>query len=112
MTVIQGANLALRFLLELCALGALAYWGFKTGRGPVAKAGLGLGAPLVAAVVWGTFVAPAAPVAAPGALRFVLELAVFGSAVVALYFAGRPTLAWTLGSVYVINRVLMFVWGQ
>ena len=29
--VIKAANLALRFLLELCALGALGYWGFKTG---------------------------------------------------------------------------------
>jgi hypothetical protein len=54
--VIKGANLALRFLLELCALGALGYWGFKTGGGLIAKIGLGIGAPLVAAVVWGTFV--------------------------------------------------------
>jgi hypothetical protein len=47
--VIKGANLALRFLLELCALGALGYWGFKTGGGLVAKIGLGIGVPLVAA---------------------------------------------------------------
>ena len=33
--VIKGANLALRYLLELCALGALGYWGFKTGGGLV-----------------------------------------------------------------------------
>jgi hypothetical protein len=31
------ANLALAFLLELCALGALGYWGVRTGGGPVAK---------------------------------------------------------------------------
>jgi hypothetical protein len=51
--LIKGANLALRFLLELCALGALGYWGFKTGNGTLAKRGFGVGAPLVAAVVWG-----------------------------------------------------------
>ena len=54
--LIKGANLLLRFLLELCALGALGYWGFKTGSGLVAKIGLGIGAPLVVAVVWAMFV--------------------------------------------------------
>ena len=29
--LIKGTVLALRFLLELCALGALGYWGFMTG---------------------------------------------------------------------------------
>jgi hypothetical protein len=31
MQIIQFANLALRFILELAALGAFGYWGFKTG---------------------------------------------------------------------------------
>ncbi len=30
-----AANDELRFLVELCVLGALGYWGFKTGEGPV-----------------------------------------------------------------------------
>ena len=51
--LIKSVNLALRFLLELCALGALGYWGFKTGSTTSSKIGLGLGVPLVAAVVWG-----------------------------------------------------------
>ena len=58
-------NLALAFLLELCALGALGYWGVRTGDGPVAKVALGLGAPLCAAVLWGLFAAPRAPVSVP-----------------------------------------------
>ena len=33
MEVIKGANLALRFLLKLCTLGALVYFGSKTGNG-------------------------------------------------------------------------------
>ncbi len=112
MSILKGANLALRFLLELCALAALCYWGFKTGTGPISKAMLGIDAPLAAAVLWGTFVAPAAPVSVPGALRLLLELAVFGGAAAALYSAGRPGLAWALGLAYVINRVLLFVWDQ
>ena len=49
--VIKGANLLLRFLLELCALGALGYWGFTTGSATITKVALAVGAPLVAAVV-------------------------------------------------------------
>jgi hypothetical protein len=33
-------------------------------------------------------------------------------AAAALYAAGRPALAWALAVLYVINRVLMYVWGQ
>ncbi len=65
MELIKGAHLALRFLLELCALSALGYWGFKTGSGAVAKISLGIGTPLMAAIVWGTFLSPQAPVRLP-----------------------------------------------
>ena len=112
METIKLANLALRFLLELCALAALGYWGFKTGASPVAKIGLGIGAPLLAAIVWGMLVAPRAPIPAPWLLRLIVELVVFGLAAAALYSAGHPTLAWVLILVFVINRVLMYAWGQ
>jgi Protein of unknown function (DUF2568) len=104
------ANLALRFILELCALVALGYWGFKAGGSPITKLALGIGAPLLAAVVWGTFLAPRAAV--PRLLSLVLELGVFGSATAALYAAVLPALAWALAVLYMINRVLMYVWGQ
>ena len=58
LTVIKNANLALSFLLELCVLVALGYWGFQTGQGTIAKIGLGIGAPMVAVVVWALFGAP------------------------------------------------------
>src|SRR5258708_8580199 len=61
LTVIKNANLALSFFLELCVLVALGYWGFQTGQGTIAKIGLGIGAPVVAVVVWALFGAPNAP---------------------------------------------------
>ena len=76
--LLKGANLLLAFLLELCAPGAYAYWGFKTGSGTIAKIGLGIGAPLVAAVAWGTFVSPQAPVQLPGLLVLVLQVLTSG----------------------------------
>jgi hypothetical protein len=112
METIKLANLALRFLLELCALAALGYWGFKTGTSLVTKIGLGVGAPLVAAIVWGVFVAPRAPVPSPSFLRLMVELVVFGLAAAALYLAGRPNLAWALALAYAANRALIYAWGQ
>ncbi len=110
--VIKGAKLALRFLLELCALIALGYWGFTTGSGAIAKVALGIGAPLVAAVVWGVFVAPRAPVALPGVVVLLLQVVVFGSAAAGLVATGHRTLALAFAVVVVINAVLMYVWGQ
>ena len=112
MMVIKSANLALRFLLELGILGALGYWGFRTGNGTLMKWVLGLGAPLLAAVVWGTFLSPKATVELPTSPRLLLEVVVFGLAALALYKAGQTNLAATLGLVYVINRILLTIWGQ
>ena len=53
MVPLKGANLALRFLLELAALAAVGYWGWDAG-GPL----LAIAAVAAVAVVWGLFVAP------------------------------------------------------
>jgi Protein of unknown function (DUF2568) len=110
--VIKGANLALRFLWELCALVALGYWGFETGSGAKAKVALGIGALLVAAIVWGVFVAPRAPVALPGFVVLLLQVVVFGSAAAGLAATGHQTLVLVFAVVVVINAILMYVWGQ
>jgi hypothetical protein len=112
MELIKSVNLALRFLLELCALAALAYWGFQTGKGLIAKIGLGIGVSLLAAVVWATLVAPNSPVHLPAALPFGLGLLILGLAAAALAAAGHPALAVVFGIIVVINAVLMLVWGQ
>jgi hypothetical protein len=100
------ANLALAFALELCALAALCYWGFSVGGGPVAKAALGIGAPLCAAVLWGLFAAPRAPVSVP-LLGPGTKLLVFGSATLALYATGHRTLAVVFAIVVIANAALI-----
>ena len=110
--LIKGANLALRFLLELCTLGALGYWGFKTGGGAIAKIALGVGAPLVAAVVWGTSLSPRAPVALPGTLVLALQALVFASAAAGLAATSHRILALVFGVIVVVNAVLLYAWGQ
>jgi hypothetical protein len=106
--LIKGANLLLRFLLELFALGALGYWGFKTGNETIAKIGLGVGAPLVAAVVWGAFLSPRAAIVLPGFLVLVLQALVFGRPQGGLVVTGHRTLAFVFVVVAVINALLMY----
>jgi Protein of unknown function (DUF2568) len=72
----QAANLGLRFLLELCALAAVGYWGLHH-HGGVAQFVLGIGGPLLVAVVWGLFLSPKATVSIPSPARLTLELVVF-----------------------------------
>ena len=100
----QALNYTVRFLLELCALAALGYWGFVTGQGVATKWLLGLGAPLLAAVAWGAFVAPKARWPAREPWRLLVEILVFGAASAGLWAAGQPLLAVVLAVVYIVNR--------
>jgi hypothetical protein len=105
-TALRWANDGLAFLLELAALAALGYWGFHVGRGVPVKVVLGIGVPLLAAVVWGLFAAPRATFTLPLAGLLAVKVLVFGAAAVALYAAGRHTLAVTFAIVVTINTVL------
>lgn len=112
MSAIKSINLGIRFLLELGILGALGYWGFNSGDSTWMKWTLGLGAPLLAAVVWGTFVAPKATVVLNTPVKLLVELAVFGLAILALYRTGQTNLAAAFGVIYLINKVLLVIWSH
>lgn len=112
MILLQTANLALRFILELCALAAFACWGVDTGKGTIAKTILGAGAPVAAAMLWSVFGSPKASVPLTGWLHFAFEAAIFGGAAVALYFTGKPSLALIYAVTAIINRLLMYLWQQ
>jgi hypothetical protein len=105
---VKGLLLAVRFGLELAALSALGYWGVTTTYAAVSKSVLGLGAPLVAAVLWGLFVSPKARFQSP-LLKAVFEIAVFGGAALALLAAGHAGLAITFAVVALLDSVLVRV---
>jgi hypothetical protein len=106
MALVRAANLTAKFLLELAAIAALAYWGTTVGGGavPVVAAVL---APAVAVVVWGTFAAPRAARRLATPARVPLELAVFGIAVAALATAGSPLAAAVLAGAVLVNAALL-----
>ncbi|WP_045697597.1 YrdB family protein [Streptomyces rubellomurinus] len=103
-TPLTGANAALAFTLELAMLAALGYWGFRTGSGLGLRLLLGLGAPALAIALWSLFLAAGGPrFPQPTAVTIVLKLLVLGSAGLALYAAGRPTLALVYGALVVLS---------
>ena len=102
-----AANLALRFVLEICALVALGYAGAVLGDGLVASLALGVGLPLVAGVLWGLLVAPKATLDAPFAVRLLVETAVFVGAGVSLVVAGRVGTGVLLMVVWLLNKTAL-----
>jgi Protein of unknown function (DUF2568) len=107
----RWANDGLRFLLEMALLGSLAYWGFSEEGGAVQWL-LGLGAPLLVAVVWGRFIAPKASHPTTDPLRLVLEAAVFGAGVAALLAADQTVLAFVFTALVLVHLSLTFALGQ
>lgn len=112
MDILKGINLLVRFLLELCMLAAVGYWGFKTQSGWVLKITLGVGLPILIAVLWGLFIAPRATYPLSGASRLAVELILLGSGAAALFAIDKANLAWIYIIILVINEVLLFVWKQ
>ncbi len=104
---LHWANATLAFLLEVAALVALGYWGFHTGAGIPAKLALGLGAPLLAAIVWGLFAAPKARFAVPFAAVLATKALVFGAATAALYATGHRVPAVVFAIVVVFNTTTL-----
>jgi len=110
--IVQMANMALRFLLELCAMYAVGYWGYHIGGPMIVKWVLALSLPLLLAVVWGWLGSPQAPIKLVQPWHLLLELLVFGLPAVALFASGKQDLAVWYGIAAVINRILMFIWQQ
>jgi hypothetical protein len=102
----RSLALTVKFVLELCALAALAYWGATTGP-LLVNVLLGIGAPLVAAVVWGRWAAPRSPHRLAEGPRVALESAVFAAAALALLAAGAPVLALVLVMVVALDTVAL-----
>ena len=107
-------NLALRFLLELAAWGAMGYWGWMQGDGPLRYLLL-IGLPVVAAAIWGTFAVPddpsrsgRAPVPVPGLVRLAIEFATFGTATWALYDTGNTTLSLVFAATVVVHYLVSY----
>lgn len=105
-------NLAFRFILELLVLVGLFLWGTSLSDDlPIALI-IGLGAPVVVMVVWGSFVAPRASRRLPDPLRLAVEVVIFALAALAFGLTVGPIVALMFGLAAVISLALMFLWDQ
>ena len=105
---LKTVNLGVRFLLELCALAALAYWGSQTGPLAVSIV-LAIAAPLAGAVLWGVFAAPKSRHRLPGRRRLLVEIPFFGAAAAGLAATGQWPLAAIFAGVVVLSELVTYV---
>ncbi len=109
MAALANANLGLRFLLELGAVAAVAYWALGTGEGALRWL-LAVAAAGAVILVWGLFVSPKRAIELPRPLPLAIELAVWAAAGAALGAAGRPWVGIAFFLVAVGSGVLNYAW--
>ena len=107
-------NLAVRFLLEIVGLIALAWVGWQYGE-ETYKYLLAIGFPLVAALLWGVFAVPddpsrsgAAVIAIPGIVRLMLETAFFAAATWSLFAVEATSFAWIYAVILVTHYAVSY----
>jgi hypothetical protein len=105
-------NIGLSFFLELAMLMSVGYWGFYGEKSVLVKWMLGLGIPLLLAVVWGIFFAPRSAYRLNSVSGNLLSLLLFLLAATALFFAQQPTLAIIFALTAIANRTFNLIWKQ
>lgn len=109
---IRWANLVVRFLLELAALVAFAYWGWTIAGSLVVRTAAAIAVPATVAMIWATFISPKARIPTGEMGRALLGLAVFLLAAGAVWSRGQRGLAMIYGALAVLSSGLLLVWPE
>ena len=109
--MLRALSLGLKFLLELAAFAAFAYWGASVGSGAISVV-LAIAAPALAIVLWGLLAAPRSRRRLATAARIPFELSVFGLAIVALFVAGARVAAVVLAVLVATSTTLLARFDQ
>jgi hypothetical protein len=105
-SALKDANLAVKFVLELLAIAAFAYWGTSLD-GVWVSVIVGIAAPTLAVVLWGSFAAPRSSHRLPTRARVPFELSVFALAAGALLAVDWTAIAIAFATVVIVNAVLL-----
>jgi Protein of unknown function (DUF2568) len=100
---LHAANEALAFLLELCMLAALAWWGATAVGALAGRVALAIICPLVVVIGWGLFAAPRARIRLPLAGVLGVKAVAFAAGTAALYAVGQRVLAIVFAVVAAVN---------
>jgi len=105
-SALNDANLALKFVLELLAIAAFAYWGASLD-GVLVSVIVGIAAPASAAALWGLFAAPRSSRRLPTRARVPFELGVFALAAGGLLAVDWTAVAVVFALVVIVNAALL-----
>lgn len=103
------ANLALRFVVEVLGVAALAYSGFQLSGNGLIRAVAAIGTPLLLIMIWASVVAPSTVNGLSPARKDIIGTVLLFVAAVALVLVGQPRLAIAFGMVVLANAALLFV---
>lgn len=106
------ANLALRFIVELVGIGALAYAAYQVPLDGAARVAVTVAAPVALIVIWAVVVAPKARNGLSQRQRDAIGTGLLVLVAVALGLSGQVIAAAAFGVVVVANWVLGVVLGQ
>lgn len=101
-------NDALAFLIELAALVLLGMWGWQRDASTLVRWSFAVGAPAVAAMLWGLFAAPRSRFDVV-ALEIGTKTLVLGAAVLAARTIMAPGWWWVFAALVVVNTILLYV---
>ncbi len=99
----KSLGLALAFALELAMLAAFGYWGFRVGSTILLKVLLGVGVPVLVAVIWAAFMAPRSRQRLQGWRYVSVKIVLFGLAALALIVSGQPAAGIIFGALFLIS---------
>ena len=106
------ANLAIRFIVELIGVGALAYSGYQAPFEGIGRIAVAILAPLALVAVWAVVVAPNADNALTQAQRDAIGTGLLVLVGVLLVAAGQPVAGAAFGAMVVLNWLLLMAFGQ
>lgn len=112
LTLLKTLNLALAFFLELFMLYAIGYWGFHLKQSTGIRWFVGIGLPVLVAIVWGIFLAPKSVVQVPHHIKLLGKFILMESAAALLYSTGKTSIAVSFAVITIINFILILAWKQ
>lgn len=108
-------NLAIRLILEICALVSVGIWGWNQSDGWL-KFILAFGLPALLASIWGIFNVPndpsrsgRAPIVVPGIIRLAIELGFFIVAIWSLFDTGFTESGLVFGILVIIHYIVSYI---
>jgi chromate transport protein ChrA len=105
--IIKNINKGIMFLLEVCMLIALSYWGFHAHIGLPAYV-YGITTPVLAAILWSVFAAPKSKRRLRMPYRAFFSFAIFCIAAILLYQTGLTNYAIVFIAIAFVCEILAY----